>query len=107
MRISDWSSDVCSSDLAAVLDRLGQGQYFTDQTMAALIQKRIGAGNGIGLEPAPSAVKRGEGEDAEDAELQRHAERDDPRDDAGRNRRSEENTSELQSLMRISYAVFC
>src|SRR3546814_18186744 len=55
--------------------------------MAARIQKRIGAGNGIGLEPAPSAVKRGEGEDAEDAELQRHAERDDPRDDAGRNRR--------------------
>src|SRR3546814_1548023 len=25
----------------------------------------------------------------------------------GRNRRSEEHTSELQSLMRISYAVFC
>src|SRR3546814_5275979 len=29
------------------------------------------------------------------------------RDDAGRFERSEEHTSELQSLMRISYAVFC
>src|SRR3546814_3062284 len=29
------------------------------------------------------------------------------RDDAGSDRRSEEHTSELQSLMRISYAVFC
>src|SRR3546814_6468768 len=39
----------------------------------------------------------------------RHAPRRQPRrdiDDVG-NRRSEEHTSELQSLMRISYAVFC
>src|SRR3546814_7519027 len=42
--------------------------------------------------------------------LQRHSirrVRDDRRQAAGRRRRSEEHTSELQSLMRISYAVFC
>src|SRR3546814_6640527 len=38
----------------------------------------------------------------------RRAARDHPRLDIGRERhRSEEHTSELQSLMRISYAVFC
>src|SRR3546814_12778998 len=38
---------------------------------------------------------------------QADAERGDPHQDDGREERSEENTSELQSLMRISYAVFC
>src|SRR3546814_10695802 len=35
------------------------------------------------------------------------ADRGHDRDTAGRDIRSEEHTSELQSLMRISYAVFC
>src|SRR3546814_2884173 len=41
--------------------------------------------------------------------LQRVEGRGEPahQDDGGRTRRSEEHTSELQSLMRISYAVFC
>src|SRR3546814_2533687 len=60
MRISDWSSDVCSSDLPArpEIDELD------------MLQR-------------PFAFRR-----------HHHA-------------RSEEHTSELQSLMRISYAVFC
>src|SRR3546814_2738760 len=39
--------------------------------------------------------------------LQRRQQRQQPRQPRGRGRRSEEHTSELQSLMRISYAVFC
>src|SRR3546814_6065360 len=39
--------------------------------------------------------------------LRRAGRPDQVRDDGGRARRSEEHTSELQSLMRISYAVFC
>src|SRR3546814_3925629 len=87
MRISDWSSDVCSSDL-------GQS-------------RRSGVDPGISRQPA----RRHEGADryrGTDADQVRDAE---PRLPAGsgqlRRKRSEEHTSELQSLMRISYAVFC
>src|SRR3546814_9218616 len=78
MRISDWSSDVCSSDLCTRLrhrPRVGHGALRPD-----LPQYRVGPRRGIGLAVAPAH--------------RRHA-------------RSEEHTSELQSLMRISYAVFC
>src|SRR3546814_20947299 len=44
-----------------------------------------------------------EGEEKADGEQHRHAQMDVPAPE----RRSEEHTSELQSLMRISYAVFC
>src|SRR3546814_4073040 len=103
MRISDWSSDVCSSDLvvgnlARVVNR-GAGDFLKQQ-FADLRQAvphadcQIGEGicfcvdhmdrrplwrgfacHGVGL--------------------------------SGTARRSEEHTSELQSLMRNSYAVFC
>src|SRR3546814_10885590 len=59
MRISDWSSDVCASDLKQIL-------LLSWPTAAAVV-----------LNWRSSA------------------------------KRSEEHTSELQSLMRISYAVFC
>src|SRR3546814_3291234 len=39
--------------------------------------------------------------------LSRSTRLDDVKSGKGRRRRSEEHTSELQSLMRISYAVFC
>src|SRR3546814_4623738 len=110
MRISDWSSDVCSSDLAndpnwvpplksevaglispksnpwfehgrAVFFLAGRGGRVIGRISAQvddLVQVHMGAGTGQwGMF------------EAEDAE------------------RSEEHTSELQSLMRISYAVFC
>src|SRR3546814_4802151 len=90
MRISDWSSDVCSSDLQIGLSR-GDGGVF-------LFER--------GPEFARIAI------DAEGAELRA------PRAGGGIGRhigtafvdhadRSEEHTSELQSLMRNSYAVFC
>src|SRR3546814_2441453 len=80
MRISDWSSDVCSSDLhdhGRILHRAGE---------------------------AGEIVDRGRGIAAGDRIEVRRRERD---DDIAVGRRSEEHTSELQSLMRSSYAVFC
>src|SRR3546814_7208410 len=89
MRISDWSSDVCSSDLYL---SLGDEKYLTAVTNAfRMIQEQSWASGGWG--PGEFFIKPGSGELAET--LFRNF------------KRSEEHTSELQSLMRISYAVFC
>src|SRR3546814_8073581 len=85
MRISDWSSDVCSSDLSCSLFAGRPGQQC----------RHVGHIVGIGLKTrrlAPCA-----------REIERRPRRLDDRS----HQRSEEHTSELQSLMRISYAVFC
>src|SRR3546814_1771404 len=109
MRISDWSSDVCSSDLLAVgcllADAAGAGGIDIEGALrlvavdaragvqhldhhVAALPERLGAllDEGLGavqrLDRRRLADRRGVG-------------------------RSEEHTSELQSLMRISYAVFC
>src|SRR3546814_5402414 len=107
MRISDWSSDVCSSDLLVLLQRqvaLGVVAHHEDAQL--FIAERIGLLAQF-LECLP--VFPGGGERLELVRLVSlellgrqlqvfdHA--------AGRG--SEEHTSELQSLMRISYAVFC
>src|SRR3546814_4528254 len=100
MRISDWSSDVCSSDL--VRDRpvrLGQ------EHAAALLQPAGGAGPGLGEGRRRRVARPGN-------RHQRHAAADRHgvpilQPVSAHDRRSEEHTSELQSLMRISYAVFC
>src|SRR3546814_1638852 len=119
MRISDWSSDVCSADLRRVRwgvrfvmiglvpDHLARPQH------AAILNDSAARGeNGdyIGDEgprqrqqPLPPAI-------AARGEMQAHAEP--PEQQRGgeaeqQAQRSEEHTSELQSLMRISYAVFC
>src|SRR3546814_1819423 len=87
MRISDWSSDVCSSDLGNVNLR------------AALCQNC--SGNPRRKTVCPARVWRRS--DAHAGRLcQGQHQRPEPRAP-----RSEEHTSELQSLMRISYAVFC
>src|SRR3546814_5372156 len=128
MRISDWSSDVCSSDLAMELN--ADGQRLLDNIAPALdvltmaveeVQKdsnqlrlrlsvlplfasqrlfpRMGElrrqhpNLHLDVETTPHSISRlGEGLDAAIVLAQD---------------RSEEHTSELQSLMRISYAVFC
>src|SRR3546814_2839075 len=98
MRISDWSSDVCSSDLP---DRVG-GR--TRRTGARRGAGRCGAGDRMARTRA-GALARCAGFDAGN-----HARRRtilDSRHPGGMEGRSEEHTSELQSLMRISYAVFC
>src|SRR3546814_2893516 len=158
MRISDWSSDVCSSDLVDI-QRVNAGCWGhvvrdgEDDLVAVLaghIQVRLDLGalelgaaglhldeRGPGL-PSPGCLEDTVGVDGPLAGLEGHldvavqlADRGAHRLDHGEpelaNRahhrqqrgggppfglvgavdRSEEHTSELQSLMRISYAVFC
>src|SRR3546814_9469622 len=107
MRISDWSSDVCSSDLRTIRrspeslrrpialrqrsDARGQAGFRESKgtnterkifcrwsCFGALISERRARAVSPGLAQSPSGLVR-----------------------------SEEHTSELQSLMRNSYAVFC
>src|SRR3546814_9209429 len=105
LRISDWSSDVCSSDLgcgwsrrfrksSGVLHRDGSGSRIM-APMAQQVQYRRAR------QPERSGVAQRMDIDAtlrREPRVEHHA------DAAGR---SEEHTSELQSLMRNSYAVFC
>src|SRR3546814_3929648 len=131
MRISDWSSDVCSSDL--VLDtRIRRGDYpdFLIQDLKAIADRA----------PANDARQSGDTQVGQRSVVglavhhpcgQQHHRRSNTLrpDDGGESAvlvlakfvhgirshlhvvvgglRSEEHTSELQSLMRISYAVFC
>src|SRR3546814_8050780 len=128
MRISDWSSDVCSSDLlrAATSPWLRHGE---DQFVA--LRPRFGAGKPCAMLPSrtrteivnihASCVAAGNGgvlilgnsgQGKSDLAL-RLIDRgarlvaDDRCDIWFERGRSEGHTSELQSLMRISYAVFC
>src|SRR3546814_9411057 len=92
MRISDWSSDVCSSDLSyRRRARLVQGpQHFRDDHRA-----RLGLAD-LGGSPVTHLDHRS-------FSLRVPLMRPDIRSPA----RSEVHTSELQSLMRLSYALFC
>src|SRR3546814_1040843 len=100
MRISGWSSDVCSSDLAEHLDQQEHGDRQAERGVevggghgAQVGVRGIVAGGDIAVGPGPrQEVHR----DKVDEVHQEHE-----------HERSEEHTSELQSLMRISYAVFC
>src|SRR3546814_10215356 len=114
MRISDWSSDVCSSDLTYSLviddalieaveahqqhneegDSVGDDdapEERTERAQSSLpvreIQAQLRQGRSIEQIATAAGVKP--------SWVERFAPR------------SEEHTSELQSLMRISYAVFC
>src|SRR3546814_7863946 len=94
MRISDWSSDVCSSDLAELAAMHGLRASFAHGVSHDLRAPL----RAIDSFSALLATHLGGGLD------------DTSRDYIARIRgasRSEEHTSELQSLMRISYAVFC
>src|SRR3546814_1585681 len=102
MRISDWSSDVCSSDLQCLThaypvpayQRGGVpaqgGNHHVQQTegdQRALHggQQGVLVDGAVGIDAGHQVVDKGQ----------------------GGQERSEEPTSELQSLMRTSYAVFC
>src|SRR3546814_5706709 len=118
MRISDWSSDVCSSDLRVVKLRRDDLDDFTG-TLRKMVRKSgepvirgavtqamrilgrqfvMGRSIGEALERARANEKKGYRYSYDMLGEAAHT-----RADA----RSEEHTSELQSLMRISYAVFC
>src|SRR3546814_1138491 len=137
MRISDWSSDVCSSDLAGDLrervavigrhapavggldrqDLVEWDRGNLEQFLLGITNRRIRADRGHHAtdergHPRPDGLGRTQahvpkrriealvrlvaGKDSDRLALR-----------AIEQRRSEEHTSELQSLMRISYAVFC
>src|SRR3546814_4704205 len=115
MRISDWITDVCSSVLIGEDGRTGpaEGARALERDVRRLAADAGDISQTLGLESF--------GRDGRDGDrnllrtlgplLRRH---DDVLQAAsllfGRRRllrRSEEHTSELQSLMRISYAVFC
>src|SRR3546814_10598722 len=126
MRISDWSSDVCSSDLEAG-EAAGDG-IATEQR--SVTSPRFGA-NGGKCQPAGEASQlsrrgafrrqvsghlgirqpAGAAGAASFLGVTGKAGLGQPSSGAGtrpgRTGRSDEHTSELQSLMRISYAVFC
>src|SRR3546814_3601780 len=108
LRISDWSSDVCSSDLPATTS--GRGFRLGDRTFGSAVhsrrRRRIGAccrigGRKVTHRPPASNSRAGA------ASSQLRASRSSTWLQSVSARRSEEHTSELQSLMRISYAVFC
>src|SRR3546814_7721535 len=105
MRISDWSSDVCSSDLGRRVGAGGaaDGRLVDVDHLVAIFEAGhlvVRAGDDAGAVEGAGG-RRIEGVDGEAGLARtRHA------GDAGEGR-SEEHTSELQSLMRISYAVFC
>src|SRR3546814_3846907 len=110
MRISDWSSDVCSSDLRGQrrqYQRKYQAGGEVEEATGGIESLRAG-GDRAGREHQHWHVQRQRQQRDEDAgAAHAHRQRGHHRADQAQQRRSEEHTSELQSLMRISYAVFC
>src|SRR3546814_5289187 len=110
MRISDWSSDVCSSDLdkrnksLRVLEssdiQRGDIVIFDEKIIFSDDTPDDKPLNSIVViefkQPGRSKYKEGENPVLQAANVIKAI-----------RARSEEHTSELQSLMRISYAVFC
>src|SRR3546814_5261110 len=99
MRISDWSSDVCSSDLASRASaRIACSTFdFVAPSISAIV--RIGVPSRRRSETlSRNHCSSGRGWSVSDSTSVVST---------FPPRRSEEHTSELQSLMRISYAVFC
>src|SRR3546814_2218837 len=116
MRISDWSSDVCSSDLFGGEEfvvglpnhDLHDAVEVAESLRRALVESPCGTqGHSIRISASVGVHTVTPGSvDSIDAALEiadraLYAAKANGRD------RSEEHTSELQSLMRISYAVFC
>src|SRR3546814_9103939 len=107
MRISDWSSDVCSSDLLDEIEAYNRIDCISSAELRDwLVSIRPTA---PWPELAPDASDKEVEEDADTQALRatlKESGLPQDRQDMLFNLRSEEHTSELQSLMRISYAVF-
>src|SRR3546814_6722026 len=135
MRISDWSSDVCSSDLIGAMPTFNniqalnteddaQGLQSHLEDIETLLDEGLGMKEGIGTEFDLDNLLRMDGATQMDVlekskgkltVNEQRAKLDKKPVEGGDtvylqeqdHSRSEEHTSELQSLMRISYAVFC
>src|SRR3546814_6268859 len=103
MRISDWSSAVCSSDLTG--DTATQTATIDLTVTAVADAPALTASDASGSEDTAipldiqAALTDTDGSEALSISITGLPD--------GARLRSEEHTSELQSLMRISYAVFC
>src|SRR3546814_2105614 len=98
MRISDWSSDVCSSDLEGIAEKQGVVHgHLVAVRQQPRHQQRTAVAGAAGHEDAFNNPRHSFKPHRLDYAVSPmlYAER------------SEEHTSELQSLMRNSYAVFC
>src|SRR3546814_3147059 len=110
MRISDWSSDVCSSDLNGAFS-LDEDRYVVDTTGSRLQVLPVDAAGSITGTSASDLTDlvvptESGGLDANGNPIPLSG-LDISQTGLVTATRSEEHTSELQSLMRISYAVFC
>src|SRR3546814_3054395 len=112
MRISDWSSDVCSSDLllheVVAADALDAA---VDRQVALLLKAGpVASAQAKSLVRDVAWLRDRDAIDVANADLIARL-RVSPEGQEGLSsfldKRSEEHTSELQSLMRNSYAVFC
>src|SRR3546814_9556850 len=110
MRISNWSSDVWSSELGSDLP----GSVLFAVNIVTNSSASSGAIVGVDTLFVDDITESKSAEDAAAASVTATATAVAARDDAEifagaahDSERSEEHTSELQSLMRISYAVFC
>src|SRR3546814_1383850 len=112
MRISDWSSDVCSSDLNdLLLDGACQVALHHLHVIDVVLEGEV-----VGAHCLDDRQRLRRRREVESGDVD-GVDRLDEQPDAGLLgllggkaqvlHRSEEHTSELQSLMRISYAVFC
>src|SRR3546814_1622118 len=102
MRISDWSSDVCSSDLLTDLEaRLAEIRDTSE------VESHLTANNRKIVEYKSRLVVQREEHARVKTQLINAVMEVAAKCADHKEHRSEEHTSELQSLMRISYAVFC
>src|SRR3546814_1563964 len=118
MRISDWSSDLCSSDLQAAVGGQRRGAVRAEAEDVGKQRAQGGIDGGGGrishehiLQPRPSAERANALNAGPHAAMRDGLKASICHSGSCRfiqsRLRSEEHTSELQSLMRISYAVFC
>src|SRR3546814_4617209 len=110
MRISDWSSDVCSSDLILVqlVAHIGAHDHAIIARRSARERRRQAERiSAIGIEDAAEILAAEQLVAHIPCRVARQVKRVGPAARSYDVARSEEHTSELQSLMRISYAVFC
>src|SRR3546814_2490587 len=111
MRISDWSSDVCSSDLlaGALVATAGQALFPAGGNIKGLRAQDQGfTTSQAGLDiPLVIGTQKVAGNVIWAGPLVEHKKSQSAKGGGPKATRSEEHTSELQSLMRISYAVFC